>query len=254
MAHPFQDSSQPGFRQAELEWLDELGDPPQAARLLKELGMDLGSRIACFEAQGVTRDTFVEAWTQGARKRLDRDPAFNAQRLSGSAWWLGHLRPSWKEALHERLVEAFLGPWLDAFFTRFPDEASAQARLRWKECVKVVGRSEARARLRSGGLIPEISGLRLRLEAESSLDWDESPPVNLSLSGGLREIRRLGRPSDLLLEDCPDLEEVRGLRVASGRVWVQSAPRLAIPPSCAERIEGVDWLPWRASFSRNGGR
>jgi len=210
--------------------------------------MDLTSRIAYLEGQGVSPDSFVEAWARFAQQRLHRDPTFNAMLLSGSAWKLAELRPAWKEALHDRLVEGFLGPWLDACFSRFEMPRQVQVRLRWEGHKEVVERGEARSRLRTGGLIPEISGLQLTLEADEVLDWEGAPPTDLTLSGRFREIHRLARPSNLELVDCPHLEGIRHLRVASGVMWVRHAPKLVLEQTRLERAEGGDGLLWTADL------
>lgn len=228
------------------DWLDGLGDPPQEGRMLRELGMDLATRIAYLEGRGVTQEAFVEAWACGAEQRLHWDPDFNAIFLSGSAWKLAELRPAWKDLLRSRLVERFLSPWLEAFFGRFDGAGQAQARLRWKGGNRVVGRDEARSYLQVGDLIPEISGLQLTLEDGEALDWVEAPPIYLFLAGGFREIRRLARPSYLELTDCPNLEAIGHLRVSSAGVRVCHAPNLTHARhrwDWGSQGQGGLWLP-----------
>lgn len=206
------------------DWLDGLGDRVPGWPAFKAVAASLDARLAVLEQAGASKEDFLSAWEGAARAALSGDPCFDGWNLSESAWSLAGFRPAWKDALHDRLVDAFLRPWVDAVETRFQASPDRYFRLGWKGNSRNCSWMETRTWLTVKGLIPDIRMLAIDTGDLEILDWPDAPPVYLRLTGDLREIRRLGRVPDLDLADCPHLERIVDLDAR--RVWRQSAPRL----------------------------
>jgi len=212
----------------EWNWLEGLARSPAEWQFMSLMGVSLLQRIVILEAEGVSISSFVSAWEVASRRRLASDPHFDGMLLSGGAYGLAGLRPTWKDALHDRLVETFLEPWLEAFFDRFEDEAKATAYLRWKGAVQCVDRAGSRHWIRVKGLIPEICRLHLDLKPDAVLDWNDAPPVPIILSGQFETIRSLARPSGLYLTECNRLTEIHHLNLGTESISIRQCPHLTL--------------------------
>ena len=214
------------------DWLQELGSGLPGWSHLDLFGVTRGEQIGLLEAAGALVGDFMGAWEQACRKELLRDPSFCGNWISGSAWGLSQLKPDWRNALHDRLVAAFLEPWLEAFYSHFGDPGARSVCLRWRGGSQVCDLAEARRLLQQEGLLLEMNFSHELAEGWYTLDWLGMPPVKVILSGPVREIRRLARPAILELKDCPDLTRIHNLD--AGMMSVGHAPQLRWRGHCTE--------------------
>ena len=223
------------------DWLNGLGSGIPGLNLMPTLGVDMGQRIALLEAEGVTLSDFMAAWESLCRRQFRVDPSFSGNFLSGSAWGLAQVRPAWKNALHDRLVDSFLSPWLEAFYDHFGNPEDASVHLRWKGCTRHCNLTEARQWLRVKGLIPELNFHHDLAPSVRVLEWSEAPPVELMLSGPVQEIRALSRPAVLILQECPDLVRIGAMETE--HLHVSHAPKLELVGAWTEstKVRHFTW-------------
>ncbi len=222
------------------DWLQELGSGLPGWLHLEHFGVAQSEQIGVLEAAGASVGDFMGAWEHACRRELLRDPSFCGNWISGSAWYLSTLKPAWQSALHDRLVAAFLGPWLDAFYGYLGDPGARSVSLRWKGETQLCDLEEARRLLGQEGSILEMNFSHELAEGWHSLDWPGVPPVKVALSGPVREIRRLARPALLELKDCPDLTRIHDLD--AGMLTVGHAPQLRWDGPWTTRIPNLPFL------------
>ena len=192
-------------------WLERLGSRVAGWNLLPTLGLDTQGQIAFLESGGMQEQDFLGEWEQANRRLLRSEPGFSGNLVSGSATILSTLRPDWDKAILKHLNRAFLSPWIEAYEVRFRDDTQPSVHFMFEGGFIDCTVPQAKKHLRVGSSINELSFQHVLSNSIRNMCWTTAPPVNLTLSGAVQEIRTLARPARVILKDCPDLIRVHAI-------------------------------------------